>query len=160
MTDINQRPLVRPPPRARHANQPIVRSLLLLHNPMRLPERGPKARRGHGAVGEIPHALAIGRLGVEIPHHVPPRQLAEGPRLDAHQLQRAIHPRQILRPDLLEYIVRERGTAVRARDRGQAQHFYIRRFEPTDHVSGVQSAHAVRDDVDALAVGFFFNVAA
>ena len=125
---------------------------------MRLPKRRPDGRAGHGAVGEVPHALPIGRLRVELPHHVPPRQLAEGPGLDPHQLQRPIHPRQVLRPDLLEDVIRKGGAAVRARDRGQAEDVDVGRFQPADHVPGVEPAHAVRDDVDALAVGFFLNV--
>lgn len=49
---------------------------------------------------------------------------------------------------------------MRARDRGQAEHVYVWRFEPADHVAGVEPAHAVRDDVDALAAGLGFDVAA
>lgn len=84
---------------------------------MRPPERRPERRRGHRAVAEIPDPLPIRRLRVEIPHHVPPRQLTERASLDPHQLQRSIHPRQILRPNLLKHVVREGGTAVWTRDR-------------------------------------------
>lgn len=159
MGDINQRSLVGPPARASHADQTIIRSFLRLHNPMRLSKCRPKSRASHGPVGEVPNALAIGRLGIEILHHIPPRQLAEGPGLDPHQLQRPIHPRQVLRPNLIKHVVRERGTAVRTRNRGQAQHLDVWRFEPADHVPGVQSPHAVRHDIDALAMSLFLNVA-
>ena len=127
---------------------------------MRLPKRRPQRRRRHRAVRKIPHALAIRRLGVKVPHHVPPRQLAKSPRLHPQQLQRSIHPGQIFRSDLLKDIIRKSGPPVRTRNGGQAKHVYVWRFEPADHVSGVQAPHAVGDDVDALAVGLLFNVVA
>lgn len=160
MADAHQRPLVRAPSRARHADQAIIGPLLRLHDPMRLPERRPQRRRRHRPVREVPHPVPVRRLGVELAHHVAARQLAEGARLHPQQLQRAVHARQVLGPDLLEDVVGEGGAPVRARDRGQAEDVHVGRLEPADHVAGVEAAHAVRDDVDALAVGLFLNVLA
>ena len=124
---------------------------------MRLAERRPKRRRSHSAVREVTDPVAIWRLRIEIFHHILPRQLTERPGLDLHQLQRSIHPRQILGPNLFEHVVCESGTAVRTRDRGQAQHLYVRRFEPADHVACVQASHAVRNNVDTLPVSLFLD---
>ena len=47
---------------------------------------------------------------------------------------------------------------MRTRDRRQRPHLHTRRAEPTDHVSGVQPAHAVRHDIDALAICLLLDI--
>lgn len=160
VTNIHQCPLIRPPPRALHTNQPIIRTLQRLHNPMRGIERAPPARRSHRPIRKVPHAMHIRRHGIKLLAHVPPRQLPEGPRPNAKRLKEAIKVRQAVLANLLEAEVRERAAAVRGRDGGEGQDLDVGGVQPRHHVPGIEPAHTMRDNVDALAVGLGRDVLA
>lgn len=160
MRNPHQRPLIRPPLRTLYTNQPIIRALPTLHNPMRSMKRTPQARIRRRAIGKIPHAFHVRSLGVEILNHVFPRQLRERTRIDMNPGQELVEMRQVIRPYLLETIIRERTPPMRRRDRRQAQNFHIVGTEARDHVARVETAHGVRDYVYALPAGFGGDVGA
>lgn len=154
MAHADQRALVVAPLAGLDADQPVVWPFGVLHDLPGGPERA--QQRGaahHGAVGKVPHRRVVGRLGVEVFRHVPLRQLGKGARLDAQPARHAVQLRQPLLANLVKDEVGKRAAVVRRGDGHQRGHVDVGRLQVGDHVTRVQPAHAVRDDVDAPAAG-------
>lgn len=155
MRHADQRALVLAPAGTSHADEAVIRTLGDLHQVMGQPKHGKQMRRGGRAVTEIPHARIVGHTGVEMVIDITGGKLGKGARVDGQAVEHGVDAREKVRPDVAEEHVR-RGTSVMwRRDRRQTtdtkrrrRRRFLGRTDATDQVPRVETAHAVRDDVD------------
>lgn len=89
---------------------------------------------------------------VEAVLHIVLRELRESARLEAKVFHDLVDALDLARSDGLEHVIRERGAPVWRRYGGQGENLEVCWSKATDHVPRVQTSHAVRDDVDLLAL--------
>ena len=105
----------------------------------------------HGPVGEIADMRVIRGAGIELLGHVVSGQLLESARVHANPLNKLVDAGEALGPYLIEHIIGEGAAMVGRRDGDERMDSNVPRLEMRDHVSGIQTAHAVGDDVDMFA---------
>ena len=119
---------------------------------MRLAERAEKRRLvHHGPVGEIADVRVIRGAGVELLGHVVPGQLLEGACFQADPLDELVNAWEALGPYLVKHIIGKGAAVVGRRDGDERVDSNVPRLEMGDHISGIQPAHAVGDNVDMLS---------
>ena len=117
MTNPNQRPFISPPLRALNTNQPIIRTLLIKNNRVRLSKRTPKPRIKRSPVTEIPNIRIIRRLGIKFLLHILLSQLRKRPRTNPKIIKKLIYARQVRIPNPLKQEIRKSAPTVRTRYR-------------------------------------------
>jgi hypothetical protein len=157
MTNTNQRALVVTPLTRLYADQPIIESLSPLHNRMRRSKHRPFIGLQRRAVRVVLDVWNVRRPLVEAVRHVLLRELRERARLEAKVLHDLVNPLDLARPDGLEHVVCKCRASVRRGDCSQGEDLEVGRSQATDHVARVQTAHAVRDDVDLLPLRLLRN---
>lgn len=156
MIDVEERPLVRAPLAALDADQPVVGPFDLPQQPVRNAKRAQQRRLldQRGAVRKVAHRRNIGRVGVELFRHVPRRQLVKGVRLPARGLLPvAVEAHQVVGADAVDDLVGDGAAVVRRGHGDERLDVDALGLQLRDHVAGVEPAHAVRDNVDAPALG-------
>lgn len=152
MTDSHQRPPIRPPTTALHADQPVILPLRPAHHAVRQPESTQQRRLVNGRpVRKVPDRLVVWYFGVELVAHVPRRQLPKRRGAQACAPDDAVQPGQVDRPGAaLDEVIRKGAAAVRRGDCHERRDADVGegRLQAGDHVAGVEAAHAVGNDVD------------
>ena len=161
MVDAHQGAVVGAPFAALDADEAIIGPLAFFNHAMRVAEGTQKGRfiLDHGTVREVAHGRVVGRPGVEVVDHVLCRQLGKRAGLPPRRpLPEIVQAGQIEWPDTVDEVVCEGAAVVRGGDGDERLDVDAGRLELGDHVPGVQAAHAMGDDVDALAMSLGLDV--
>ena len=143
-----------------NADKAIVWTLQVFEHSMRDAEWAQQWRllNEHGPVGKVSNKRIIRDCMIEHFVHILPRQLLEPIVVPScGSCPEGIQARQILWPDLIDYVVGDSTAMVWSGNSDQRLDINPFGFEVRDHVPRIQATHTVGNDIDAPALSVGLN---